>query len=71
MKKLAVILVGLFAVAALSTSCKKCTCVMWVNGEKNVYSQELTDAALENGARCADISTVVEVNGKKTGLECK
>lgn len=70
MKKLLSLLVITVGVLFIATSCEKsCTCTRWYNGEeKESLTIPLKD---EDNNLCKNKNTVVIVNGKKTGLECK
>lgn len=60
-----VALVGLFA------SCSKnCTCTSYLDGEYQ-GTIEISKVKLKGGQKCSDLSTIVIINGKKTGSECK
>jgi len=70
MKKLLTVFVILAGVLLIATSCQKnCTCTRWYNGEeKESLTLPLND---EDAKLCENKNTVVVINGKKTGLECK
>ena len=60
-----VTLVGLFA------SCSKsCTCTSYLDDEYQ-GTIEISKTKLKGGQKCSDLSTIVIINGKKTGSECK
>ena len=66
MKKLLVI-IACGALAGAFTSCdKKCHCKQWVGGVSAAHVFEPQD-----DMKCSDYNTVAEVNGVKTGIECK
>ncbi|MCL2290944.1 MAG: hypothetical protein FWC34_09635 [Bacteroidetes bacterium] len=68
MKKLLVLLLIGGAFVAF-TSCKKtCTCDTWLLGEKTIT---VSDIDLGGHAKCSDLNTVIEIDGKKNGVECK
>lgn len=69
-KTLTLLLLGT-AILFVSNSCNKtCKCQGWLNGEKTdeTYVIELRKSEAKS---CDEKSTVREVNGKKTGIECR
>lgn len=71
MKKLFVaLLFGTFFLFVANSCNKTCTCQGWTNGIAvgEPYKIELTK---DDAKKCKDKGTVVEVNGLKTGIECK
>ena len=66
MKKVFVI-IACVALVGMFTSCsKKCHCKQWVGGVSAVHNIDPDD-----NMKCSDYNTVAEVNGVKTGIECK
>lgn len=70
MKKVVLALAVIATVACFSSCSKNCSCKVWLNG--NVQSTyEVSKDKLPEGKKCKDLSTVVEINNKKTGNECR
>lgn len=70
MKKVMAIFGAALLLAGVATSCnKKCECKTYLAG---VVVGDPTEMELDKDSykSCADMNTVVEVDGKKTGLEC-
>ncbi len=69
MKKVFCICAAALLIAALSTSCNKnCKCTTYFNGK----AQSTTEIENPNpDGHCSDMNTVVVINGKKNGIECK
>lgn len=70
MKKVFLTLAVMATVACFSSCSKNCTCTKWLNGEKK-GTEEFSKEKLKEGQKCSDYSTVIEINDKKTGLECR
>jgi hypothetical protein len=70
MKKTFCLLAAFCLVAALSTSCvKNCTCKAWTVGVAgDEYEIELDKDYYKT---CSDMNTYEEVEGVKTGIECR
>ncbi|MCR4872489.1 MAG: hypothetical protein K5885_02975 [Bacteroidales bacterium] len=70
MKKIMAICAATLLLAGVATSCnKKCECKTYLAG---VVVGDPTEVELDKDSykSCADMNTVVEVDGKKTGIEC-
>ena len=68
MKKVMAIFGAALLLAGVATSCnKKCECKTYVAG----VVTGTTEMELDKGKKCADYTTVVEVNDKKNGVECR
>lgn len=70
MKKVFLALAVMATVACFSSCSKNCTCTTWFNGEKT-GTKEISKDNLKEGQKCKDLSTVVTVNDKKNGWECR
>ena len=69
MKKVLISLAAVALLACLASCNKTCNCKIYLNGEMSrEYEQELDQ---EHFNKCSDMNTVVEVGGKKSGIECK
>ena len=70
MKKV-VLACAIVAFVGLFASCSKnCTCTTYLNGEKK-GTTEISKDKLSEGQKCSDLNTVVIIDGKKTGMECR
>ncbi len=69
MKKVLISLAAVALVACLASCNKTCNCKWYLNGTVERETEEALDT--EHFEKCSDMNTVVEVNGKKTGRECK
>ncbi|HOS17236.1 MAG TPA: hypothetical protein PKX15_09535 [Bacteroidales bacterium] len=68
MKKLVLIVAATLAVVSFSACKKTCTCTPYALGVAGTAEEvELT----KDFDKCSDMSTIVEYEGEKTGLECK
>ena len=68
MKKLVLIAAAIATVISFSACKKTCICTPYVGGK----TEEKTEYELpEDLKKCSEMSTIVEVNGVKTGLDCK
>jgi len=68
MKKVLVILAAAGFLFAMSSCNKTCTCKTYVDGQVKLTVEDFEPA---EGKKCADYTTVVEVNDKKNGVECR
>jgi len=53
----------------VNSCCKSCTCTRWADGE--VKESITVPLYGEDNNLCENKNTLVEIGGKKTGLECK
>ena len=63
-----IIAIALIGALALSSCNKNCTCKTYVDGQVKLTVEDFEPA---EGKKCADYTTVVEVNDKKNGVECR
>lgn len=68
MKKVLVILAAAGFLFAMSSCNKNCTCKTYVDGQVKLTVEDFEP---DEGKKCADYNTVVEVNDKKNGVECR
>jgi hypothetical protein len=71
MKKLLIILAAVGLLFAMSSCDKKCTCKTYKDGKvTNTHTYEIDK---DSDKKCSDYagSLIVEVDGKKNGVECK
>lgn len=68
MKKVLVILAAAGFLFAMSSCNKNCTCKTYVDGELKLTVEDFEPA---EGKKCADYNTIIEINGKKSGVECR
>lgn len=66
MKKVFVIIACVALVGIFASCDKKCHCKQWVNGVSATHNFEPGE-----DMKCSDYNTVAEINGVKTGIECK
>lgn len=70
MKKV-VLACAIVAFVGLFASCSKnCTCTSYLDGEYQ-GTIEISKVKLKGGQKCSDLNTVVIIDGKKTGMECR
>jgi len=70
MKKVMAIFGAALLLAGVATSCnKKCECKTYVMG----VASDPTEVELDKDSynKCSDLNTVITIDGKKNGIECK
>lgn len=71
MKKVLVIFAAVAFVATLASCKKTCTCTGYVDGV--AIAESATEIELDgtNYKKCADMNSVITVDGKETGTKCE
>lgn len=70
MKKVVLALASVAMLACMASCSKTCTCTTYLNGEKK-GTTEIEKENLKEGQKCSDLNTVVVINDKKNGIECR
>ena len=68
MKKLLIVLAAAGMMFAMSSCDKNCTCKTYVDGEVKVTVDDVDPG---EDHKCSDMNTVIEINDKKNGVECR
>lgn len=70
MKKILVVLAAVAFVATMASCKKTCTCTTYLADEV-VSTTEDIELDGTNFKKCSDLNTIITMDGKKTGNECK
>lgn len=68
-KAIGLLFIGIGFICLANSCSKSCTCTRWADGE---VKESITIPLYgEDNNLCENKNTLVEIGGKKTGLECK